>query len=567
MESLLLILSLLGSIALCLYGMKVMSQGILKVAGSHMRASLRHITNNRVHSFWTGAWITGFIQSSSAMTVMTVSLVNAGFITLGQSIAIMMGANVGTTLTAWIIAAFGFMWNIRYLAIPIVVLALPFSYMSSIKAKPLGEILMGIAMYVLGFTTFISMMPSPADAPSVAAFISNISSWGYWSVLLFVVIGICITFLLRSSAATIMLAMALVAEEWLIFPIAAALVIGDNVGTTLTAIVASRKANISARRSAYSHLFFNLFGMFWALILIYPISEVLWQVVSFGTGFPTPAALAFGIAIFHTAFNFVTALLLIGFIPQLKALVARLLPITDTDDDEFNLHFIQGGLLSTAELSVEEARKEATLFGIRCQKMMQLTDEFVHMAPGHAQYTHTFSRIEKYEKITDRLEIEIVRYLNNIDTSSISGHMAARVRALFRIVDELESIGDACYKLARVVIRKNEHKVVFLNFQQQNVDKMLKLVEQALELMVTLLKKPELTDADMQRAYNQEDSINALRGQLREQNIGNIQNGDYSYQSGMVYMDIISGCEKLGDYVINVLEAHAEQSNYDQNVV
>jgi len=553
--------------ALCLYGMKVMSQGILKAVGSGMRASLRRITNNRLHSFWTGAWITGIIQSSSAITVMTVSLVNAGFITLGQSIAIMMGANVGTTLTAWIFATFGFMWNIRYLAIPIVVLALPFSYMSRIKVKPLGEILMGIALYVLGFTTFIAMMPAPAEVPAVATFLSTISGWGYWSVFLFVLIGICITFILRSSAATIMLAMVLVAKEWLIFPIAAALVIGDNVGTTLTAVFAARNANISARRSAYSHLFFNLFGMLWALILIYPISEVLWQFVSLGTGFPSSAALAFGIAIFHTAFNLVSALMLIGFIPQIKALVARFLPITETDEDEFNLHFIQGGLLSTAELSVEEARKEATLFGNRCQKMMQLTDEFVHMAASHAQYNHTFSRIEKYEKITDRLELEIVRYLNSIDTSSISRHMVARVRALFKIVDELESIGDACYKLARVVVRKNEHKVVFLNFQQQNVDKMLKLVEQALELMVTLLKKPELTEADMQRAYNQEDSINALRGQLREQNIGNIQNGDYTYQSGLAYMDIISVCEKIGDYIINVLEAHEEQSNYDQNVV
>lgn len=565
MDSVLLILSLLGSIALCLYGMKVMSQGILKVAGSQMRASLRRITNNRIHNFWTGTWITAVIQSSSAMMLMTVSLVNAGFITLSQSIAIMMGANVGTTLTAWIIAIFGYVWNVKYLAIPIVVLAIPFNYMTSIKAKPLGEILMGIAFYVLGFTTFIDMMPAPADVPTVSGFVTTISGWGYWSVLLFVVIGICITFIMRSSAATIVLAMVLVAEEWLIFPIAAALVIGDNVGTTLTSVFASRNANISARRSALSHLFFNLFGMAWALILIYPISEVLWQVVSLGTGFPSPAALAIGIAIFHTAFNFVTAVLLISIIPQIKALVARILPITETDEDEFSLHFIQSGLLSTAELSVEEARKEATLFGVRCQKMMQLTDEFVHMASTHAQYTHTFSRIEKYEKITDRLELEIVRYLNNIDTSSISRHMAARVRALFRIVDELESIGDACYKLARSVVRKNEHKVVFLNFQQQNVDKMLHLVEEALEQMVTLLKKPELTEADMQRAYNQEDSINALRGQLREQNIGNIQNSDYTYQSGLAYMDIIGICEKIGDYIINVLEAHEEQTNYDEN--
>jgi len=567
MDSVLLILSLLGGIALCLYGMKVMSQGILKLAGSRMRASLRHISNNRLHSFWTGAWITGIIQSSSGMTIMTVGLVNAGLITLGQSIAIVMGANVGTTITSWIIATFGFLWNIRYLAIPVIVLALPFSYTSRIKLKPLGEILMGVSMYILGFTTFVTTMPAPADFPEVGEFIATISGWGYWSVLLFMLLGLCFTFILRSSAATIMLSMALVANEWIIFPIGAAIVIGDNLGTTLTAIFAARKANVSARRAAYSHLLFNLFGMVWALILIYPISEVIWQVVSFGTGMPTPAGLAFGIAIFHTMFNLVTAMLLIGLIPQIKKLVARVLPITETDEDEFNLHFIRGGMLSTAELSIEEARKETAQFGVRCQKMLQLTDEFLHMEVGNPQYNHTFSRIEKYEKITDRLELEIVRYLNDIDTSSISGRMAARMRALIKIVDELESIGDTCYKLARAEVRKNEHKITFTALQQQNIDQMFKLAEQALDLMVTLLNKPEMGEADMQRAFNQEDAINNLRSQLREQNIINIQNGDYTYQSGMVYMDIVGSCEKVGDYVINVLEAHIEQSNYDQNVV
>lgn len=566
MDSVLLILSLLGGIALCLYGMKVMSQGILKFAGSRMRSSLRHISNNRLRSFWTGAWITGIIQSSSAMTVMTVGMVNAGLVTLGQSIAIMMGANVGTTLTSWIIATFGFLCNIRYLAIPVVVLALPFSYTSRIKLKPVGEVLMGVAMYILGFTTFVSMMPLPTAAPEAAGFVAMISGWGYWSVFLFVLIGLCFTFILRSSAATIMLAMALVANEWIIFPVAAAMVIGDNVGTTLTAVFAARNANISARRAAYSHLLFNIYGMVWSLVLIYPISEVIWQVVSFGTGMPTPAGLAFGIALFHTLFNLVTAMMLIGFIPQIKALVARVLPITETDDDEFNLHFIRGGLLSTAELSIEEARKETAQFGVRCQKMLQLTAGFVHMPFDNAEYNHTFSRIEKYEKITDRLELEIVRYLNSIDTSSISGHMAARMRALIKIVDELESIGDACYKLARAEVRKDEHKLQFTPVQQQNIDRMLQLAQQALEHMVTLLKQPKMGEADMQRAFNQEDAINQLRGQLREQNIVNIQNGDYTYQTGMVYMDIVDCCEKVGDYVINVLEAHIEQSNFDQNV-
>lgn len=556
-------LYLLGCIALCLYGMKVMSQGILKVSGSQMRASLRRIINNRLANLWTGTWITAIIQSSSAMTLMTISLVNAGLLTLGQSIALTMGANVGTTLTGWLFATFGYCVNLQYLAIPIVVLALPFTYSNKARLEPWGELLMGIALYVLGFTTFISTMPSAEEVPFLFSWITTLASAGYWSVLLFALIGTCLTFILRSSAATILITMALTASEWFQFPMAAALIIGDNVGTTLTAVFASRRANISARRAAYSHLFFNLFGMCWALPLVYPLTQVIWQIITLGTGVPTPTSLAYGVALFHTLFNLVTAVVLIFFIPRFKYLLSRVLPIAEGDEDEFHLHFIQGGLLSTAELSVEEARKEASLFGIRCQKMMQLTVDFLRMEPTHASYNHTLSRIEKYEKITDRLELEIVRYLNNIDKSTLSGHMAARVRALFRIVDELESIGDACYKLSRTIARKNEHKIKFIQMQQQNIGQMMQLTQDALAQMVRMLQKPELSPVDMQRAYNQEDSINSYRTLLRDQNIGSVQAGYYTYQSGTIYMDVISSCEKIGDYVINVLEAHAEQSNYD----
>lgn len=554
---------IVGSIALCLYGMKTLSQGILKVAGSQMRASLRRVTNHRHSNVWTGFWITAIMQSSSAMTLMAVSLVNAGLMTLGQSIAITMGANIGTTLTAWIIATFGYYINVRAFAIPIIVLALPFTYTSLVKYKPWGEILMGIALYALGFTTFVSSLPDAASLPMLSTYVSQAAGMGYVSVLLFVLIGICITVLFRSSAATILLAMGLLVGDWFEFPMAAALVIGDNVGTTLTALIASRKANISARRAAYSHLFFNLFGMIVALLLIYPVTEVLWPIITLGSGLATPAGLAYGVALYHTGFNLCTMLVLIWFIPQFKLLLARVLPISEGDEDEFHLHFIQGGILSTAELSVEEARKEAALFGIRCQKMLQLTDTFMHMAPDNTAYNHTFTRIEKYEKITDRLELEIVRYLNNIDKATLSGHMTARVRALFKMVDELESIGDVCYKLSRSIVRKNEHKIRFIPMQQQNIDRMLQYTHAAVDQMVRLLQKPELTPVDMQRAYNQEDAINSYRTLLREQNIGSVQSGYYTYQSGSIYMDVISGCEKLGDFVINVLEAHEEQSNYD----
>lgn len=558
MDTAILIFTLLGCVALCLYGMKVMSQGILKVAGAHMRASLRGISHHRWQSFGVGAWITGLIQSSSAMTLMTVSLVNAGLLTLGQSIAIMMGANVGTTLTAWLIAIFGYAFNISYLAIPIVVIALPFVYTGHIKRKPWGEVLMGVAMFILGFSTFIATMPSTAVFPEAFAWTQWITSAGFWSVLLFVIVGVVITILFRSSAATIMLAMVAAASSWIEFPMAAALVIGDNVGTTLTAVYASRQANVSAHRAAYSHLMFNVFGLLWALPLVYPATYLMEYLIP---SMSSSVGMAFAVAMYHTLFNLITALVLIFMIPKFQSMLCKMLPVAEGDDEEFRLSFIQGGLLSTAELSVEEARKEAALFGARCQKMLGLVIDFIHMAPQGVEYSQAFSRIEKYEKITDRLELEIVRYLNSVDRSTVSSHIASRVRALFRIVDELESIGDACYKMACTIVRKREHNIQFINMQNQNIDRMLDQTRQFMALMVQLLQKTDLTPADMSRAYNQEDSLNAFRGQLRDQNIGNVQAGYYTYQSGTLYMDVINACEKLGDYIINVLEAQVEQND------
>ena len=556
----LLFLTLLGSIVLSLYGMKVMSQGILKVTGSHLRASLRDIGHNRLRNLWNGTWITALLQSSSAVTLMAVSLVNAGMLSLSRSIALMMGANVGTTITAWIIVVLGYRWPLQALALPVVLLALPFFYATRSGIKTWGEVLMGAALHLLGFTTFIQLMPEAADMPAVATVVSTMASWGYGSIVIFVIIGILITLVFRSSSATILIAMALLVSGWLEFPMAASLVMGDNVGTTLTGVIASRHANTGARRAAMSHLLFNLVGLCWALPLIYPISECLWQVITWGSGIATAAGLACDIALFHTLFNLVTALLLIGFIPRIKYLLSRMLPVSEADDTEAHLHYIQGGLLSTAELSVEEARKETALFGQRCQQMLQLTTQFIHMAPENAAYQTTFARIGSYEQMTDRLELEIVRYLGNIDRAAVSAGITDRIRAIIKIVDELESIGDACYNMARAVVRKGDHKLRFIAMQQQNIDRMLQYTQSAITLMVTLLQKPEMTEADMQRAYNIEDDINAYRTLLRDQNIGHIQSGYYTYQSGTIYMDLINGCEKIGDYIINVLEAHAQQN-------
>ena len=542
----LLFFTLLGTIALCLYGMKIMSQGILKFSGAYMRARIRMMSARPLRSFGLGTWITAVIQSSSAMSIMTVSLVNAGLITLNQSIAMTMGANVGTTVTAWIMALLGYVFPAGYLAIPLVVLSIPFQYTKRAKIKPWLEILIGIALFIMGLTAFVEVMPHPESLPGLAHAVAWMTDWGWFSALLFFLIGVCITFLFRSSAATIMISMVAATSGWITLPIAFSMVIGDNIGTTLTALVASRKANVSARRAAYAHLLFNVIGMLLALPLIFPIASL------FTISFPL------SIAAFHTLFNLVTALLLLGFVPLINRLLCRLLPVPPGDEDEFHLHYIHGGLLSTAELSVEEARKEAVLFGVRCQKMLQLTTSFIRMSPDSPEFSHSFSRIEKYEKITDRLELEIVRFLNTVDKSSLSEHIAMRVRSLFKMVDELESIGDACYSLAQIIVRKRDHRIQFIQMQKNNIERMIDETQIAMDLMVQLLRKTELSAADMNRLYNQEDSINALRNQLREQNISSVQASYYTYQSGVVYMDLINCCEKIGDFIINVAEAQQE---------
>lgn len=560
MDILLLILSLVGGISLCLYGMKVMSQGVLKVAGARMRASLRTLGDNPFSSFGTGLWITAIIQSSSAMTLMTVSLVNAGLLTLDQSIGIMMGANVGTTLTAWIIAIFGYGWNISFLAIPIIAIALPFVYTSKIKGKPWGEVLMGLAIFVLGFTTFIASMPKGTEYPEAATFIQGLSAGGFGSIILFLAFGILCTILFRSSAATIMLAMVLMASEWIEFPMAAAMVIGDNVGTTLTAVFASHELSTVGKRAAYSHLVFNLIGMVWALVFIYPISMLLCTGASSFPEDATPTAFALGIALFHTLFNLLTALVMLPLTKFFGKQLCSWFPQPKDSDDEFHLHFLQNGLLSTAEISVEEARKETMSFGVRCKKMFRLTADFMHMSDESDEYTHTYSRLEKYESITDRLEMEIVRFLSKIDKSSVSEHIATRIRALYRMVDELESVGDACYSIARSIMRKNEHKIEFTSAQNANIDNMLAHTTAAIDQMVALLQKTELVQEDIDRSYRIIDTIKQTRSTLRDQNIIDVQAGLYSYSSGTLYMDIINRLSNIGDYIINVIEAQAEQS-------
>lgn len=553
-QILLLILSLVGGIALFLYGLRVMSQGVLKLSGSRIRSSLRDIKPQFLPCFGLGTWMTALIQSSSAATLMTVGLVNAGMITVAQSIAVIMGANVGTTVTAWYLALFGYAFPIGIYAIPLVVAALPFTYSSKITRKPWGEILMGAAIMILGFTTFIGMVPQADPQSGLLAFTDTLDSWGYGGVMITFVLGLCITIALQSSSATILCAMAFCAAGWISFPLAIGWMMGDNVGTTLTAVFAAKRTSVNGRRAAYAHLWFNILGLVWALPLVYPVDAWLTP------GDMPPTGLAFACATYHTLFNLITAALLIGFIPRIERLLTHAFPVREEDDEEFHLHFIQGGLLSTAELSVEEARKESVTFGKRCQKMFGITEEFVHMPNTGDQHSHAFSRIEKYEKITDRIELEIVRYLNQLDRSSISERISERIRSLFKICDELESIGDSCYHIARAVVRKRDNKIEFTAGQNADIDRMIELTRRDISLMLQLMEKRDLTAADLQLAETYEAEVNDYRNELREQNIKRVQDGEYTYQSGAIYMDIVSECERLCDFVINIIQALDEQS-------
>lgn len=553
-----LLLNLLGCIALCLYGMKVMSQGLLQLTGSRVRATLRNVSQNRFYSYWVGAEVTFLVQSSAAVTMMAVSSVNAGLMSLHQSVALIMGANVGTTLIAWLLSLVGYACPAGKLAIPLIVLALPFIYSRRIKAKPWGATLMGVALTVFGFCTLISLMPNKdvGGYPSLAAVFEHMEEAMFWSVPLFAVIGIVVTILLRSSVATILISMVLCASGWLSLPLTASVVIGSNVGTTIMPVWASRKANVSARRSAFAHLFFNLIGLLWALPMVCLLSGWIQSMSD-----SSAVSLACGVALIHTGFNLVTALMLIGFVPGICRFLSRLFPVQNDDEEEFHLSFIQGGFLSTAELSVDQARKETVQFGLRCQRMFDLTSRFIQLDDHDESFNHLFTRIEKYEKITDRLEMEIDRYLNGLDKSEISPRASVRIRSIFQMADELESVGDACENLARAVVRRHEAGVSFIQMQQNNISRMLDLTRADVDLMIHLMNKNDLTSADMNRAYNLEDEVNSFRNQLRDQNIGNVQSGYYTYQSGVLYMELISGCEKLCDYIINVIEALASQND------
>ena len=554
MQTILNLLSLIGSLALFLYGMKIMSEGLEKFAGNRLRSILAAMTKNRFMGVMMGILVTALIQSSSATTVMVVSFVNAGLMTLTQSIGVIMGANVGTTVTAWIISAIGFKVNIALFALPLIGLGLPLIFSRKGNRKNIGEFIFGFSFLFMGLNYLQTSATNLNIDEMVANILSHMTSDSFITIIIFVLVGALVTTIVQASAAT--MAITLMLFDMQIpgfgFELAAALAMGQNIGTTITAFMASLTANTQAKRAALAHMFFNVFGVIVVLIIFYPFCQfVSWFVEDILHNSNNPL---FRLSAFHTFFNIGNTLLLIGFVKQIKELVCKLLPLKE-ENEEYRLRYISGGLLSTAELSILQARKEIVVFAQRCRKMLDLINGLLNTEKGQ-EFNSIFTRIEKYEQITDSMDLEIAKYLNQVSEGRLSDDSKMQILQMLRTVSELESIGDSFFNMGRTLNRKREYTTEdFTDKQYEHINNMLTLVKKALDEMVKVVSREEGIQIDYHISYNIENEINNYRNQLKNKNIVDINNNVYSYQIGTFYIDFISECEKLGDYILNVIQS------------
>ena len=551
-------LRLIGSLALFLYGMKIMSEGLQKFAGDSLRRILTAMTTNRVTGVLTGVLITALIQSSSATTVMVVSFVNAGLLTLTQSIGVIMGANIGTTVTAWLISALGFKVDIAAFALPLLAFALPLFFSGKSSRKSIGEFVFGFAFLFMGLQSLKANAPDLGANPEMLAFVQNYTDMGFFSIILFLFIGAILTMIVQASAATMAITLIMCANGWIDYHLGVALVLGENIGTTITANLAALTGNTQARRAALAHLVFNVFGVMWVLVLFYPFTNAVSWFVTHVMKVSDPAvAVSFKLAAFHTAFNISKTFIMIWFVSLIEKTVCTLIK-PKVEDEEYRLRYITGGMLSTAELSILQAHKEISLFAERTARMFNMVKELFY-EKNEETFLKTYSRIEKYENISDRMEIEIANYLTEVSEGRLSSESKEEIRIMLRAVSEIESIADSCNNLARSIKRRNEFKSEFTEEQNKHLDHMFELVSGALNRMNLILHKPELVHDDINPSYNIENEINNYRNQLKSRNIEDINNKLYQYQDGVYYMDMVSESEKLGDYVLNVVQAVIEK--------
>ena len=551
-------LRLIGSLALFLYGMKTMSEGLQKFAGDRLRRILTAMTTNRVTGVLTGMLITALIQSSSATTVMVVSFVNAGLLTLTQSIGVIMGANIGTTVTAWIISALGFKIDISAFALPLLAFAIPLFFSGRSSRKSVGEFIFGFSFLFMGLQSLKTNAPDLSANPDMLAFVQNYTDMGFFSIILFLFIGAVLTMIVQASAATMAITLIMCANGWIDYHLGVALVLGENIGTTITANLAALTGNTQARRAALAHLVFNIFGVLWVLVVFYPFTDAVAWFVTHVMKVSDPAvAVSFQLAAFHTAFNISNTFIMIWFVNLIEKTVRTLIK-PKAEDEEYRLQYITGGMLSTAELSILQAHKEISLFAERTSRMFKMVRELFY-EQNEETFLKVYSRVEKYENISDRMEIEIANYLTQVSEGRLSSESKEEIRVMLRAVSEIESIADSCNNLARSIKRRNEFKSTFTDEQNKHLDQMFLLVNKALNRMNVILHKTELVHDDINSSYNIENEINNYRSQLKSRNIEDINNKLYQYQDGVYYMDMVSESEKLGDYVLNVVQAVIEK--------
>ena len=556
-----MILQLLGALGMFLYGMNLMSNGLQKTAGSKMRGLLTKMTSSPFKGVMTGLGITSAIQSSSATTVMTVGFVNAGLLTLTQAVGVIMGANIGTTVTAWLVAWLGFKADISLLAIPLMAVGFILSLSKRDKRRHVSELIIGFSLLFLGLSFMKNSVPDLS--PESMGFIQEWTSYGFGSVLIFLVFGTILTLVLQSSSATMAITLIMVEMGWIPFEMGAAMVLGENIGTTITANIAASVGNVNAKRAAMSHTLFNLFGVVWALIFFKPLLALVGVIIA-SMGLPNPldvvdsTASLYGISMLHTLFNVINTLILVWFVKYIvKAVTHIVKDKKSAEEDGVKLKYIHAGHLDTAELSIEQARNEVVHFAEISRRSIETIRKAIE-ANNDKDFEAARQRLVKYEEISDRIEYEIAQFLNAMPEDSISDETRTESKRMYRIIGELESLGDSGETIGRILSRRNSHEKSFSEEQVANLNKILTAVDNAYAVMIENLKAEKVTTLSERRAVDAELEINEMRNNLREAEVLKMERGDTNYQASVYYLDTLSEIERMGDYIINVSQALTE---------
>ncbi len=554
-------LTLIGSLVLFLYGMKLMSEALQKVAGNNLRKILSAMTSNRFFGVFTGLLITGIIQSSSATTVMVVSFVNAGLLTLSESIGVIMGANIGTTVTAWIISLIGFKVKISALALPLIGVGFPLIFSGKSTRKSWGEVLMGFALLFMGLDLLKNAVPDINSNPEILTFLKSYTGHGFWSVLIFLGIGTLLTVVIQSSSATMALTLVMCFNGWISYEMAVAMVLGENIGTTITANIAALIANTTAKRAAMAHTLFNVFGVIWVLILYKPVIKLVAGIAEGMEGISPltdAAAIPVALSLFHTTFNVANVLIQVWFVKFIEKAVTFIVRKKKDEEEEFGLKFINTGMLSTSELSILQAKKEITEYARKSYKMFnQAKKQFAET--DEKKCKKIAEKISKNEIAMDQFEADIANYLTKVSEGELSITGARRVRTLLKISDNIESLADGSYNLSQSMSRKTKKKIWFTPDQRNDILEMFKLVEKSFEITMYTMENFDNEKPDLTAIKENEAKINELRDNLKKLNAKNLEENAYTYQSSVIYMDLVTICETIGDNLININEAMSFQ--------